>query len=161
MAKQHKSTPESKSQKFNKPQKFNLWWGPEGRKIATVEAVTIGAAVRKAPKPYKAYPGEIYATLASNDTEVASIAIPEEATPEVRHPLAKMKLSEHQATNRPTLPRVEVNALVQTTLNLYDEVAAGIVRDYEKELIGLPTRERGYKLEAVEELRKRLGLGKR
>ena len=40
---------------------FDLYWSPEGRKIATVQARTTRAAIRKAPKPYRTYLGEIYA----------------------------------------------------------------------------------------------------
>lgn len=38
-----------------------LYWSPEGRPIATVQARTSLSAIRKAPKPYRKYPGEIYA----------------------------------------------------------------------------------------------------
>ena len=31
---------------------YDLFWSPEGRKIATVKATTAKAAKRKAPKPY-------------------------------------------------------------------------------------------------------------
>jgi hypothetical protein len=40
---------------------FDLYWSPEGRKIATVDAKDRKSAIRKAPKPYNCYPGEIYA----------------------------------------------------------------------------------------------------
>jgi len=40
---------------------YTLYWSPEGRPIATVQARTIRAAIRKAPKPYLRYLGEIYA----------------------------------------------------------------------------------------------------
>ena len=40
---------------------YDLFWSPEGRKIATVKATTAKAAKRKAPKPYVRYQGEIYA----------------------------------------------------------------------------------------------------
>lgn len=40
---------------------WNLFWSPEGRQIATVQARTMRAAIRKAPKPYRRYLGEIYA----------------------------------------------------------------------------------------------------
>jgi hypothetical protein len=40
---------------------FDLVWSPEGRRIATVEAESALAAIRKAPEPYRQYPGEIYA----------------------------------------------------------------------------------------------------
>lgn len=38
-----------------------LYWSPEGKKIATVSAPSAARAIRKAPKPYKKYLGEIYA----------------------------------------------------------------------------------------------------
>lgn len=38
-----------------------LYWSPEGKKIGVVVADTARAAVRKAPKPYRKYLGEIYA----------------------------------------------------------------------------------------------------
>lgn len=40
---------------------WDLFWSPEGKKIATVQAKTARAAIRKAPKPYHQYLGEIYA----------------------------------------------------------------------------------------------------
>lgn len=40
---------------------FDLYWSPEGRRIATVTAATGRLAIRKAPKPYRKYLGEIYA----------------------------------------------------------------------------------------------------
>lgn len=40
---------------------FNLFWAPEGRKIATVTAKDARAAIRKAPMPYRKYLGELYA----------------------------------------------------------------------------------------------------
>ena len=40
---------------------FDLYWSPEGRKIATVRAVTMRQAIRLAPAPYRKYLGEIYA----------------------------------------------------------------------------------------------------
>jgi hypothetical protein len=40
---------------------WNVFWAPEGRKIATVEAETERQAIRKAPKPYNKYRGEMYA----------------------------------------------------------------------------------------------------
>ena len=38
-----------------------LYWSPEGRPFAKVAANSSKEAVRKAPKPYRAYLGEIYA----------------------------------------------------------------------------------------------------
>jgi len=43
---------------------YKLFWSPEGRQIATVEARTMGDAIKKAPMPYKRYLGEIYAVEA-------------------------------------------------------------------------------------------------
>ena len=39
---------------------FDVFWGPTGQKIATVQATTAKAAKRKAPQPYRKYLGEIY-----------------------------------------------------------------------------------------------------
>lgn len=41
---------------------FDIYWSPEGRKIATVIAMTPRAAIRLAPQPYRKYLGEMYAT---------------------------------------------------------------------------------------------------
>lgn len=41
--------------------RWRLFWSPEGRVIATVDAMTERAARRKAPLPYRKYLGEIYA----------------------------------------------------------------------------------------------------
>ena len=46
--------------------KWDLYWSPEGRKIATVEAQTARQAIRKAPQPYRKYLGEITAELQTN-----------------------------------------------------------------------------------------------
>ena len=40
---------------------WDVYWSPEGRKIATVQAITQRAAIRKAPQPYRKYLGEMYA----------------------------------------------------------------------------------------------------
>jgi len=42
-------------------QTFDVYWSPEGRKIATVQAKNSRLAIRKAPKPYRKYLGEMYA----------------------------------------------------------------------------------------------------
>jgi hypothetical protein len=42
---------------------YTLYWSPEGRPICTVQANSLKAAKRKAPKPYSRYIGEIYAVL--------------------------------------------------------------------------------------------------
>ena len=43
--------------------KWNVYWAPEGRVIATVEAKSARQAIRKAPKPYRKYLGEMYAEV--------------------------------------------------------------------------------------------------
>lgn len=40
---------------------FNLFWSPTGQLLATVQARTMRAAIRKAPMPYRKYLGGIYA----------------------------------------------------------------------------------------------------
>ena len=40
---------------------WTLFWAPEGRPIAVVQAKTARAARRKAPMPYRRYLGEIWA----------------------------------------------------------------------------------------------------
>lgn len=40
---------------------YNVFWAPEGRVIAQVEAFNPRKAIRKAPKPYRRYLGEMYA----------------------------------------------------------------------------------------------------
>ncbi len=47
--------------KFTPLKTFELYWSPEGKCIATVQAKTARAAIRKAPKPYRKFLGEIYA----------------------------------------------------------------------------------------------------
>jgi len=41
--------------------KWKVYWSPEGRVIAEVEARTARKAIRKAPMPYREYLGEMYA----------------------------------------------------------------------------------------------------
>ena len=41
--------------------RFDVYWSPEGRVIATVDAVSSRAAIRKAPHPYRRFLGELYA----------------------------------------------------------------------------------------------------
>ena len=41
---------------------YDLYWSPEGRCIATVEAKDFKIARRKTPKPYRRFLGEIYVT---------------------------------------------------------------------------------------------------
>ena len=40
---------------------YDLFWSPEGKKIATVKAESSFKARRMAPEPYRKFPGEIYA----------------------------------------------------------------------------------------------------
>ena len=40
---------------------YKLFWSPEGKHIATVDAPTGKQAIRLAPQPYRKYLGEIYA----------------------------------------------------------------------------------------------------
>lgn len=40
---------------------YYLYWAPEGRCIAKVRAASREAAIRKTPKPYSKYKGEVYA----------------------------------------------------------------------------------------------------
>ncbi len=40
---------------------FILYWAPEGKKIAIVQARSMAFAIRKAPMPYRRFLGEIYA----------------------------------------------------------------------------------------------------
>jgi hypothetical protein len=46
-----------------KIQTWTLYWSPEGRPIATVQARTEREAIRKAPMPYRKYLGEMYAEV--------------------------------------------------------------------------------------------------
>lgn len=48
---------------------FDLYWSPEGKKIATVKAKNARLAIRKAPAPYRKFLGEIYAQLAPEKTQ--------------------------------------------------------------------------------------------
>lgn len=49
------------AQKGRPMKTFILYWSPEGRPIARVQARGMRAAIRKAPYPYRRYLGEIYA----------------------------------------------------------------------------------------------------
>lgn len=40
---------------------YDLYWAPEGKRIARVKAADERSAIRKAPQPYCKYLGEIYA----------------------------------------------------------------------------------------------------
>lgn len=52
---------DARLEKHQPKKTFDLYWAPEGKKIATVTALDARAAVRKAPKPYSKYLGEVYA----------------------------------------------------------------------------------------------------
>lgn len=54
---------------------YDLFWSPEGRRIATVQARDSYHAVRKAPKPYAKYLGEIHAVEVISDTQAALLAV--------------------------------------------------------------------------------------
>lgn len=58
LAKRLVNPTEGKSSSMNT---YDLYWSPEGKRIATVQAKTTSAAKRKAPYPYRKYLGEIYA----------------------------------------------------------------------------------------------------
>ena len=51
---------------------YLVYWSPEGRVIATVEAKTANAAKRKAPQPYRKYLGEIYVVQTRPETTTNS-----------------------------------------------------------------------------------------
>lgn len=51
----------SLSRGFSVMKTYDLFWAPEGRRFATVTAKTEKSAIRKAPAPYRKFPGEIYA----------------------------------------------------------------------------------------------------
>ena len=58
---------------------YNLYWAPEGRKIATVQALDDARARRMAPMPYRKFLGEIYAERVATHLEhatAASVATP-------------------------------------------------------------------------------------
>ena len=40
--------------------KFKIYWSPEGRCIATVDAKDAVTAKKQTPAPYKRYMGEVY-----------------------------------------------------------------------------------------------------
>ena len=48
--------------------KWDLYWSPEGRKIATVMAKSQKDAVRKAPRPWWGKLGEVYAVEVKDDS---------------------------------------------------------------------------------------------
>ena len=54
---------------------YELYWSPEGRRIATVQARDASAAKRKAPKPYRKFLGEIYAVEVPHDDTYGSAVL--------------------------------------------------------------------------------------
>lgn len=48
--------------------RWDLYWSPEGRKIATVSADTAADAVKLTPKPHSKYKGEVYAQSAGTQS---------------------------------------------------------------------------------------------
>lgn len=46
-----------------RPLRWDLYWSPSGLLITAVEADTAAEAVRKVPKPYSRFKGEVYAKL--------------------------------------------------------------------------------------------------
>jgi hypothetical protein len=55
---------------------WKVFWSPEGRCIATVEAKTARQAKRKAPMPYRKYLGEIYVELVETTDEPVVLRLP-------------------------------------------------------------------------------------
>ena len=56
---------------------WKLVWSPTGQQIAIVQAKTMKAAKRKAPKPYKRFLGEIYAVaVEGNPSKLISRKLP-------------------------------------------------------------------------------------
>ena len=55
------TTTSETSSKATPMKSYRLLWSPTAQVIATVQATTKRAAIRKAPKPYRRYLGEIYA----------------------------------------------------------------------------------------------------
>ena len=60
----------------SRKQTWDVYWSPEGRKIATIEAVTERQAIRKAPQPYRKYLGEMYA-IATNPEPARVVTCPQ------------------------------------------------------------------------------------
>ena len=54
---------------------WDIYWSPEGRKIATVEATTARKAIRMAPMPYRKYLGEIYAVATNPNAYIAALRL--------------------------------------------------------------------------------------
>ena len=48
---------------------YNVYLSPEGRVIATVHALSERDAIRKAPKPYRKFLGEMYAVKVERNPE--------------------------------------------------------------------------------------------
>jgi hypothetical protein len=52
---------------------YDVFWSPEGRCIATVEAKDQRAAKRKAPQPYRKYLGEMYSLEVADATAKCNV----------------------------------------------------------------------------------------
>lgn len=48
---------------------YIVYWAPEGRPIATVQATTAKKAIRMAPQPYRKFLGELYAVVQTSNKE--------------------------------------------------------------------------------------------
>src|ERR1041385_217642 len=46
---------------------WNIYWAPEGRKIATIEAKDAAAAKKQTPLPFRKFKGEVYVISAKED----------------------------------------------------------------------------------------------
>jgi hypothetical protein len=53
-------------------QYFDVCWSPTGQVISRVWARTERAAIRRAPRPYRKYLGELYAVPVANPSEKES-----------------------------------------------------------------------------------------
>ena len=54
---------------------YRVFWSPEGRQIATVEARDARSAKRKAPKPYRKFLGEIYVEEVKTCKQEANVEV--------------------------------------------------------------------------------------
>jgi hypothetical protein len=52
---------------------YDVYFAPEGRCIATVEAKDARSAIRKAPQPYRRYLGEMYALVVTDNTSPCDV----------------------------------------------------------------------------------------
>jgi len=52
---------------------YDLYWSPTGQKIETVKAYTVKQAIKKVPKPYQRYRGEVYAVEVEKDQKTNEV----------------------------------------------------------------------------------------